>query len=529
MLIEKEVIAPGTYWYLDQKTSVPHKWVVTPETTKHLQEQGNKMVALGLPIPIPFEHDFQAHPMTPAEQLKSNAGQVKEYRIRDAKDPVTKEMRKDVLFSICDIQDPDAVKKIPKSIRWTSPWVTSFVDGDGRAWNNVIAHLALTARPRVTKQSPFPSIAAAMAFALTTPNDVIDLTKPGPEKGFVVSKAARLIEKNKKFEPEYPMAFSMLAGGIALADDPASDIGKGKKEKTKPKEEGGGGDTPPPKKKSKEEGGSNGPPDDDGDEGGENGGGEVDVPEGMSEFSDKAGDVAMEEVLADLLGALGIHLEGTVGETQFKRALYNAAMTKIHELTGKAQGDPMADTTTQPPPGQGAGGAPPNPLIKQEQPPMYMSLDDINKIPDQLTKGVMLSMYNDNVKLRNEADADRKTTASLRDAKLKDENAKRTSRINLIGKMSPRVKADLDAMLALPSMALSMGDGGTVVDPMAQTLMVLEKGLADMPRLLTTPSDQVIAMAQPTDADALTEQRADEIADSLARQMGCPPVQKKAG
>jgi hypothetical protein len=40
-----------------------------------------------------------------------------------------------------------------------------------------------------------------------------------------------------------------------------------------------------------------------------------------------------------------------------------------------------------------------------------------------------------------------------------------------------KLGADLDAMLALPAMALSMGDGGSVVDPMATTLAVAEATL----------------------------------------------------
>ena len=158
---------------------------------------------------------------------------------------------------------------------------------------------------------------------------------------------------------------------------------------------------------------------------------------------------------------------------------------------------------------------------------MYMSLQEINKITDTTMKTIALSMYNENVKLRAEAETDRKKLNSLNDAKLKEESAKRSSRVQLLGKLSPRVKADLDAMIALPGMALSMGDGGTVVDPMAQTLAVLEKGLSDMPRLLTTDHSALSVQAQPTDGDMLTEEAADKISDEFARKMGCLPEQKR--
>ena len=156
---------------------------------------------------------------------------------------------------------------------------------------------------------------------------------------------------------------------------------------------------------------------------------------------------------------------------------------------------------------------------------MYMSLDEINKLPDPM-RGVALAMYNENVKLRAEMEAANKVTNSLRDAKLKEAAVARMTRVSLLSRLSPRVKADLDAMLSMPGMALSMGDGGAVVDPMAQTLAVLEKGLADMPRLLTADHSALSVQPQPQDADMLSEARVDEIADGMARQMGCTPERK---
>lgn len=156
---------------------------------------------------------------------------------------------------------------------------------------------------------------------------------------------------------------------------------------------------------------------------------------------------------------------------------------------------------------------------------MYMSLEDINKLPEPM-RGVALAMYTENQKLRAEMEANAKTANSLRDAKLKEAADQRAARVALLGKLSPRVKADLDAMVALPGMALSMGDGGTVVDPMAQTLAVLEKGLADMPRLLTTDASALSVAPQPTDGDMLTDAQAEKLADDMARMMGAPPERK---
>lgn len=488
MLVEKEIISTGTHWYRDEVTGLPRKLVVTPAETQYWHDQGNKMLGLGLTVPVPCEHDFTAHPMTPAEKLKNNAGWVKEFRLKD-----------NALFGVVDIQDEELAKKLPKTVRWTSPWISSFDDGKGRNWKNVIAHLALTTRPRIIDQKPFSGIAAALSLATD-----INIEAVG-DKGFCLSKAGKLVErkKDKKLRPRFPLAFSIFSG-VKLSEDNEEDM--------KPLEDDGE-ETPPPKKPK--EGEEKPEP----------------VDDELEPFKDPAGDVSMEELLADLLGALDIHVEKSGNEEQFKRALYNAAMSKIHELTGKARSqDPMNDPNQPPgatPPGTPPGGQQ-NPLIQQEQQPMYMSLEEIKKIPDPTMQNIAMSMYNENAKLRAEAEADRKKLNALNDAKLKEEGTKRTNRVNMLGKVSPKVKADLDAMLALPAMALSIGDGGTVIDPMAQTLAMLEKGLADMPRLLTTPSSDVIALSQPTDADMLSAAQEDELADRFARRMGCPPEQKKA-
>ena len=90
------------------------------------------------------------------------------------------------------------------------------------------------------------------------------------------------------------------------------------------------------------------------------------------------------------------------------------------------------------------------------------------------------------------------------------------------------MRADLDAMLKLPAMALAMGDGGGIVDPMEQTLAVLEKGLADMPRLLQTDAAALTVQPQPSDESMMSEERANELADNMARMMGAAPQRKTA-
>ncbi len=520
MLIEKEIIRPGTYWYRDQESGLPRKLVVTPELTRYWNEQGNAMLSAGLTVPVPFEHDFNVHPMTPADKLLNNAGWVKEYRQHDGKGNPG-----DRLFGVVDVQDEGIAAKLPGTIRWTSPWINSFTDGKGKEWKNVISHLALTTRPRIVEQAPFGSIAAALSMATD-----------GVVVSYCLSRAGRLVrrKRDKHVCPLYPIAFSMLSGAVLGDGDmpsPKSPKGKGKKPPIP-----GGDDTDDDATDADADAddiggledmdGSPMPGDDD-----PTNDSNIDLPP----FNDPAGDIGMEELLCDLLQALGVPMPDASNENEFKRHLYEAVMSKIKELTSKGMGGQQDQMNQKPdqnkPPNQNphasqAKNPQQNPLIQQEPQPMYMSLEEINKLPDPM-RGVALAMYAENQKLRTEMEASKKITDSLRDGKLKEAATARASRVTLLSKLSPRVKADLDAMLASPSCALSMGDGGSVVDPMAQTLAVLEKGLADLPRLLTTDASALSVHPQPTDADALSDERANEIADMMARQMGCPP-QKQA-
>lgn len=544
MLIEKEVISPGTYWYAEEGTGLPRKLDVSPDMTKYWHAEGMKMLGAGLTIPVPFEHDFKAHPMTPKEQLLSNAGWVKEYRLHDGNGG-----KGDRLFSVLDILDEEVAKKLPRTIRWTSPWINSFTDGQGHEWKNVISHLALTTRPRITKQAPFPSVAAALSMATTIS---MDTAATAGGQGFCLSRAGRLFlgKKSNRLHPQYPIAFS-LWGGVKFAseDVSSSDEGPPKKSKKSAPPEGGGksGDGGGGGKNGSgdgsgdggSEGGkpSKGPPNFDGGDGedGEDGG-DGDGMDGLDNpLEDSMGDVRMEELLCDLLQALGVPMPDDSNPTQFKRHLYEATMCKIKELAASATmnaakpptpGGPASPNPAQPQ----TGGRPgmPNPLVQQEQQPMYMSLEDINKITDQTMKAIALGMYAENQKLQQQLDAQGKISAALRDAKLREATAKRVERAAMIGRLSPRVKTDLDAMLALPSMALSMADDGSVTDPMAQTLAVLEKGLADLPKLMTADISALSVQAQPMDADMLTTEKANELAADMARMMGCAP-ERKAG
>jgi hypothetical protein len=494
MLVEKEVIGPGTYFYVDEATGAPRKLVVTPELTRYWHDQGNKMLNAGLPVPVPYEHDFSAHPMTPREKLLNNAGQVKEYRLKG-----------DKLWSVVDVTDPDVRKKIGHSIRWTSPWINSFVDGDGKEWKNVISHLALTTRPRVTKQEPFASVAAALSLATE-----VRLNANEASAGFCLSRAGRVgtLKKSRRQAARYPVAFSLWAGGIKLAADDEDDDDALPDDDMFDDADAAAPPMPPPPSPDLSAPPLTPPP----------------VP-AMDPLADASSDVKMEELLCDLLQALGVPMPDESDSAQFKRHLYEAVMSKIKELTGKgmgkqdaAPGDDFQPDQNQPPTQQPNASQPQNPLIQQEQQPMYMSLEQINALPDPL-RGVALAMYEETQRLRAKTDG-------LMQAKLAEARTARKARVEMLGKLSPRAKKDLDAMLSQSGMALSLSDKGEVVDPMAPFLAILEKGIGDVPRLLTMDRTALSVAAHPTDETALTEARSDDIADSLARQMGCAPRTK---
>lgn len=543
MLIEKEIVAPGDYWYIDENTQTPRVLNVTPDLNRYWLDQGNKMVAAGLPIPVPYEHDFTAHPMTPKDKLLNNSGWIKEYRLRDEPDPITKEPRKDVLFGVLDIQDEDIAQKLPTTIRWTSPWINSFTDGSGKQWNNVISHLALTTRPRITKQSPFPSIAAALSIATPTEYELSEQLynhskspvlsfKGVGANGICLTDAGRLINKNKQLQPRYSAAFSMLSGVSLASDKPAPKKSPVKNDKGKP---GAGKGTNPldkdtdgiPDSIEEQQGGN---PAEESDEGKLKGPG--DKPEGAEgeQKIESTEQLKMEEILCHLLQALGVPMPDSSNPDEFHRHLYEAAMSKIKELTSMGMGKEQFKPDQNKPPNQQKNASQPNPIIgqvQQEQQPMYMSLEEINSsITDPVMKKIALSMYAENEKLRAEAAASKKTVDSLLENELKKANAARQQRIAMLSKLSPKVKDDLEKMIGSPSMALSMGDGGVINDPMEMTLKILENSLSSIPKLLTLETSALSVHEQPQDGDKMTEERENEIANIYARAMGCPPEKK---
>lgn len=145
--IWKDVLAPGQF-YCEGPDGEPRIFSVTSGDIHHCHKAGKAMLAAGLTIPIPAEHQNEAKPKTKQERdkqtLLSNTGWVGDYAIRKGK-----------LWAALDFDDPEVAKKLP-SIKFVSPEIEpTFIDGNGHRWNRVITHVALTLRPRWMSQEPF--------------------------------------------------------------------------------------------------------------------------------------------------------------------------------------------------------------------------------------------------------------------------------------------------------------------------------------------------------------------------------------
>jgi len=497
MLIPKEIIRPGTYWYTDAETNQPKRLDATPGFVKHLYDQGNKMRQAGLSIPIPLEHQLDNKPMTPAERqahnLLHNTGWVDSYLLDEH----------NVLFGLCEFDDkkyPDLLASLPTTIRYTSPWITNFMDGNGTQWNGVIGHLALTSRPRITKQQPFPDIAAALSLS-----GVASPLPPGaaPGPGIFLSPAGRLVtNKEKNIEmPARPLAFSVWSGitlaappPVAKKEKPAATEGKGEADPA------GGGK--PPAEPLVEEG-----------------------PPGASK--DALKKMGLLDVAKDLLSALfDVELPEEADEKTLLQHLVKALMERIKSQKGEQDMDPNNPNPQNKPAGQNgntpAGGASP---VVQETPPLYMSLEEVAKITDPFQKRMAEVILS----LQSSLDVEKKRGVALATNTLAEAKKVRDARIVALSARLPmKAREKLTAHAA--SVNLSLTDDGKVFDPMEAFLTLLEESTVNIPILLSmqaqglAPTAPVQEEPQPRDMEPgrLTEERRQEIVEEQCRNTGLP-------
>lgn len=486
MKVKKEVARTGRHVYIDHDGR-PAILDATPADIDRWHKDGLAMVAAGLPIPVPLEHDPKAHPLNAddlkADRVRNNAGFVETYEKDIIKDVDTGEDVHRVL-SVLDIKDAKIGEQIAReAIPFVSPWFNTFTDGTGRKWDNVISHVALTTTPVIARQEKFISMPAMLSIA--APRAKL------PDQGVYLSAAGRL-KKNGK--PKYPIAFSLMAG-VKLSKDEIKEIEKESKGEGNGKEgecEGEGGD----------EGEARRMP--------------LDQPE------TEAKDLSIHETIGHLLKACGFTPPDGMSEETFERDIYETLMAKVQELT--AANKTPADADPAKPPEQ--KGKPPGP-VQTEQPPMYMSLtmDEVAKIADpkeRQTAEAFLSLRQENEK--NRAIAASATKHILDEAvKLRDQ------RIDRICKFYPASEREvLLSLKAKPDAALSLNASGGIVDPIDAILRGYEAGVKHLPAF----KDSVKLSEQPQPKDEggpMTEERAEQLAEDLAgRGMnGMNGVQKK--
>lgn len=510
MKVRKEIIREGTTAYVDGNGQTRFL-TATPDRLKYWHDTGIDMLASKLSIPVPYEHDPTATPLTPAEKLLNNAGYVESFELGHVEEEVNgQKVSKNALFSTLDIRDEKVQGKIKDgTVAWTSPWFTSFVDGQGKQRSGVFGHIALTTRPRIVGQQPFQA-----AFSLKP--EQFETQVPD---GAILSNAGLLCEPQPGvFKPLFPVAFSLFTGAKFAFPE----------EKEKPeKKEGGndssgksGGDSGEKKPEGGDKEGGDKPPFGKNKDGKEGAGHKFDPMTGepiKQPLVDPDGDVSVWCVVADMLSMLlGVDFGEDITEENGLEKIYEtcreAMKTKMasgNDSTG-AKDPTQTDPAYQPPPGKK------NPII-QEQQPMYMSLEKVNSYTDPVMKEIALSL----LKSQEDAAAEKKRREALEQNAFAVADAKRQQRIKQLKRFLPAEDAKaLDDMAA--GAKFSMDDQGVVFDPLAATLSLQEKLLANIPALLKAqPGAKFSVESQPEEtAGGMPQARLEEVRKQYEKAAG---------
>lgn len=155
MIFEKDILYPGAV----QPPGFTDPFAISPEMVNGLQARMSEMLAAGLHIPLAWEHQDLAKPMTKAqlaehkaELAKLTLGHTRAAALADGKIIATVDVAVDA-----DAERLKAVKFVSPEIMW------DFTDGDGKLWPGPsITHLAVTPRPVQHQQGPFKPVALSL-------------------------------------------------------------------------------------------------------------------------------------------------------------------------------------------------------------------------------------------------------------------------------------------------------------------------------------------------------------------------------
>jgi len=145
----KEVLAPRTYLVPDEKGE-RRRVKFSAADVKLVAGETARMLKNGVQIPVPFNHDDSAVPVSKKQKLadivKNNAGEVVDQMLTPD----------DRFWLKIKVTDAEAAKKIDDgSIKFVSPDIQPHIDCDGETYTPAITHLALTTRPVWHGQAPF--------------------------------------------------------------------------------------------------------------------------------------------------------------------------------------------------------------------------------------------------------------------------------------------------------------------------------------------------------------------------------------
>ncbi len=501
------MIREGTYAYRDKSGKLASV-TATPELIKYWGDTGNAMRQAGHKVPIPIEHDSSAHPLTPAEKLLNNAGEVESYEFGHVEENGVK---KQALFSWNEINDERVRGKITDgTIKWTSPAFDSFTDAKGKKWEGVITHLALTSRPAFTEQEPFQA-----QFSLTP----LVPTSANLPSGICLSRAGLVREATPgTFQPLYPVAFSLWAGAKFAFDEEGG-------EKKPPKKDKGDGEKAPPKKSAAP--GAEGEEEAGEDEGNPFGkGGEA---AGKPKFDpmtgqpikeslvDPDGDIDVWCVLAYLAEmALDVDLgDEEITAENGPEKLLEIFKEALRKKLGEDAGGAMPPGAPPAPPGKPAS----NPII-QEQQPLYMSLnmttEEANKITDPKMRQIALALVASEAK----AAAHEKVTEQLRQKAFKDKLAERNKRVNDVSRFIPEGKRE-PILAQIAGAQFSLNDDGSVTDGAEAIISSIEAVVGGLPALLKGGTFSM--EEQPSETKGGTPPgRMEEVEKEFRRNAGVP-------
>jgi hypothetical protein len=213
---------------------------------------------------------------------------------------------------------------------------------------------------------------------------------------------------------------------------------------------------------------------------------------------DSKGNISVYQVICD---ALGCDVPPGADENKCILALYKHAMSQVKE-----RGLQMSDTMNQP--NQGTNDLAPNygtGATVQESQPLYMSLEQINAIPDP--------------NVRNTA----AVAHAILQGRLAEYGSQRQTRIGELAKRVPQTAREM--LLSLAKVPYNLKSDGTISDPAEITLSLMEKTapqvVQDLTRQGASFAVKGVEQQQPHFDDiALSEERADAVFNEFAGNTG---------